>query len=245
MSSAKYRLLWNLKKQLVYAARGQKANKTVVIFEGSNCTYRSSTSRTIVEHLPTKSVKLVALGMPTQREETQLFGAQRFINSLPAVGDIVFFDRSYYSRANVEKIMGFVTNEEAGEFLQNVSLIELLMKNSGVNIIKYWIDVCPKIQKKRIEERMSNPLKKRKLNPIDIAVQEKHKEYIDAMEKTFSFSHKKYAPWYVINGNNKLNTKINCINHLIGVLNNGHSTFKPYNSIDDLRIIELIKNRSS
>lgn len=231
-------ILWNKKTELVYAHRAQQNNKILIIFEGFDCAGKTSISRTIAEHLPSKSTNLLALGTPTRDEESQLFGSQRFISCLPAKGEMNIFDRSYYSRANVENVMKFVPKMEVNDFLQNASNLEDIISNSGVKIIKYWIDVSPEIQKKRLDDRISNPLKQWKLSPIDMASMEKKQEYIEARDETFLHTHKPYAPWYVVNGDNKLKAKINCINHLIGVLNNGHGLFKEYENIDSLRITE-------
>lgn len=232
------KILWDKKIQLVHTLRRQKYNKTLVIFEGFDCAGKTNISKNLTEHLPPKSTKLIALGTPTRDEESQIFGAQRFLNVMPASGELVVLDRSYYSRSNVEQVMGFVSRKEANLFLKNTSKLEDIVVNSDVKIIKYWVDVSPRIQKNRLKERMSNPLKQWKLSPIDMVAIEKREEYIKARNLTFQHTHRQSSPWYVINGNNKLKAKINTISHLINVLNHGHSNFKPFTDLDSLRIEE-------
>jgi polyphosphate kinase 2 len=191
-----------------------KGLKVVVIFEGRDAAGKGGVIKRITESLNPRVCRIVALPAPTEREKTQWY-FQRYVAHLPAAGEIVLFDRSWYNRAGVERVMGFCTEEEHAEFLRSVPEFERMLVRSGIILIKYWFSVSNKEQEIRFQERMSDPTKRWKLSPMDLQSRARWVEYSKAKDEMFAFTDIKQAPWFVVNADNKQCARLNCIHHLL------------------------------
>jgi polyphosphate kinase 2 len=191
--------------------------KVVVIFEGRDAAGKGGVIKRITESLNPRVCRVVALPAPTEREKTQWY-FQRYIPHLPAGGEIVLFDRSWYNRAGVERVMGFCTDEEHAEFLRSVPELERMLVRSGIILIKYWFSVSDKEQELRFQDRIADPTKRWKLSPMDMQSRAKWVEYSKAKDEMFAFTDIKQAPWYVVNADNKLCARLNCIHHLLSMI---------------------------
>jgi polyphosphate kinase 2 len=191
--------------------------KVVVIFEGRDAAGKGGVIKRITESLNPRVCRVVALPAPTEREKTQWY-FQRYIPHLPAGGEIVLFDRSWYNRAGVERVMGFCTEEEHAEFLRSVPELERMLVRSGIILIKYWFSVSDKEQELRFQDRISDPTKHWKLSPMDMQSRAKWVEYSKAKDEMFAYTDIKQAPWYVVNADNKLCARLNCIRHLLSMV---------------------------
>jgi polyphosphate kinase 2 len=188
--------------------------KVVVIFEGRDAAGKGGVIKRINECLNPRSCRVVALATPTERERGQWY-FQRYVEQLPAKGEIVLFDRSWYNRAGVEHVMGFCTKDEYKEFLRSCPLFEEMLVRSGIVLIKYWFSVNDEEQEKRFMERMKNPIKRWKLSPMDIESRERWVEYSKAKDAMLKHTDRKLTPWYLINADNKKKARLNCIAHLL------------------------------
>ncbi|MBE0673305.1 MAG: polyphosphate kinase 2 [Bacteroidales bacterium] len=195
----------------------EKKLKVVVIFEGRDAAGKGGAIKTISGCLNPRICRVVALGTPTEREKSQWY-FQRYVQQLPAGGEIVLFDRSWYNRAGVEKVMGFCTNEEYEEFLRTCPEFERMLIRSGVILIKYWFSVSDEEQEKRFQDRIKDPTKRWKISPMDIESRDKWVEYSMAKDKMFSYTDTKQAPWYVVEGDDKKRARLNCIHHLLSLI---------------------------
>ncbi len=191
--------------------------KVVVIFEGRDAAGKGGVIKRITESLNPRVCRVVALPAPTEREEMQWY-FQRYVAHLPAGGEMVLFDRSWYNRAGVERVMGFCTDEEYAEFLRSVPEFERMLVRSGIILIKYWFSVSDKEQEKRFQARISDPTKRWKLSPMDLNSRGRWVEYSKAKDEMFAHTDIKQAPWYVVNADNKLCARLNCIRHLLGLI---------------------------
>jgi polyphosphate kinase 2 len=191
-----------------------KGLKVVVIFEGRDAAGKGGVIKRITESLNPRVCRVVALPAPTEREKTQWY-FQRYVAYLPAAGEIVLFDRSWYNRAGVEHVMGFCTEEEYAEFLRSVPEFERMLVRSGIILIKYWFSVSDKEQEQRFQARMADPTKRWKISPMDLQSRLHWVEYSKAKDDMFSFTDIKQAPWYVVNADNKQCARLNCIRHLL------------------------------
>jgi polyphosphate kinase 2 len=191
--------------------------KVVVIFEGRDAAGKGGVIKRITESLNPRNVRVVALPAPTEREKTQWY-FQRYVAHLPAAGEMVLFDRSWYNRAGVEKVMGFCTEEEYLEFLRSVPEFERMLVRSGIIIIKYWFSVSDEEQEKRFQERIKNPTKRWKLSPMDLESRIRWVEYSMAKDKMFAHTDIKQVPWFVVNGDDKRRARLNCIHHLLSMI---------------------------
>ncbi len=205
-----------LSRELVYMQEWIKSQglKVVVLFEGRDASGKGGAIKRILEPLNPRVCKVVALGIPTEREKTQWY-FQRYSKHLPAAGEMVLFDRSWYNRAGVEKVMGYCTQEEYEEFLRSCPEFERMIIRSGIILIKYWFSVSDDIQEQRFKERIENPLKRWKFSPMDLKSREKWLEYSKAKDEMFAYTDTKQSPWYVVNGDNKRKARLNCIAHLL------------------------------
>ena len=194
-----------------------KGLKVVVIFEGRDAAGKGGVIKRITESLNPRICRVVALPAPTEREKTQWY-FQRYVAHLPAAGEMVLFDRSWYNRAGVERVMGFCTDEEYAEFLRSVPEFERMLVRSGIILIKYWFSVSNKEQELRFQVRIADPTKRWKLSPMDLQSRERWVEYSKAKDEMFSFTDIKQAPWYVVNADNKLCARLNCIHHLLSMI---------------------------
>lgn len=194
-----------------------KGLKVVVIFEGRDAAGKGGVIKRITQSLNPRVCRVVALPSPTEREKTQWY-FQRYVTHLPAGGEIVLFDRSWYNRAGVERVMGFCTDSEYAEFLRSVPEFERMLVRSGIILIKYWFSVSDKEQEHRFQARISDPTKRWKLSPMDMQSRTRWEEYSKAKDEMFSHTDIKQAPWYVVNADNKLCARLNCIHHLLNMI---------------------------
>ncbi len=201
--------------------------KVVVIFEGRDAAGKGGVIKRITESLNPRICRVVALGTPTEKERGQWY-FQRYVAHLPARGEIVLFDRSWYNRAGVERVMGFCTDEEYTEFLRACPLFEEMLVRSGIHLIKYWFSVNDEEQEKRFTERMHNPIKRWKLSPMDLESRKHWVEYSRAKDLMLKHTDSKFAPWFDVNADVKKRARLNCIAHLLKQI--------PYK---DLRPVEM------
>ncbi len=194
-----------------------KGLKVVAIFEGRDAAGKGGVIKRITESLNPRVCRVVALPAPTERETTQWY-FQRYVAHLPAAGEIVLFDRSWYNRAGVERVMGFCTEAEYSEFLRSVPEFERMLVRSGIILIKYWFSVSDKEQELRFQARISDPTKRWKLSPMDLQSRSRWMEYSKAKDEMFAYTDIKQAPWYVVNADDKLCARLNCIHHLLSMI---------------------------
>ena len=206
----------------------QEKLKVVVVFEGRDAAGKGGVIKTITQCLNPRSCKVVALAAPTDREKSQWY-FQRYVPHLPAGGEMVLFDRSWYNRAGVEHVMGFCTNEEYDEFLRTCPEFERMLIRSGIILIKYWFSVSDEEQEHRFQSRIDDPTKNWKLSPMDLASREKWIEYSKAKDEMFKYTDTKQAPWLVVPADNKKRARLNCISHFLSVI--------PYKEIPHEKII--------
>ena len=211
--------LARLQLELVKLQEWVRVNKlkVVVIFEGRDAAGKGGVIRRITESLNPRICRVVALGTPTEREKTQWY-FQRYVAQLPAGGEIVLFDRSWYNRANVERVMGFCTDEEYREFLRSVPEFERMLIRSGTILVKYWFSVSDREQELRFQARIKDPTKRWKLSPMDLESRARWVEYSKAKDEMFAHTDIKQAPWNVVNADNKKCARLNCIHHLLSMI---------------------------
>jgi polyphosphate kinase 2 len=189
--------------------------RVVVIFEGRDAAGKGGVIKRISESLNPRICRIVALGTPTERERGQWY-FQRYVAQLPARGEMVLFDRSWYNRAGVEHVMGFCTEDEYWEFLRACPLFEEMLVRSRIKLIKYWFSVNDEEQERRFIERMHNPIKRWKLSPMDVESRERWVEYSKAKDRMLKYTDSKHAPWYIVDADDKKSARLNCIAHLLG-----------------------------
>lgn len=194
-----------------------KGLKVVVLFEGRDAAGKGGVIKRITQCLNPRICRVVALGTPTEREKSQWY-FQRYVAHLPAAGEMVLFDRSWYNRAGVEHVMGFCTAEEYDEFLRSCPEFERMLIRSGIILIKYWFSIDDDEQERRFENRIEDPTKRWKLSPMDLKSREKWVEYSQAKDKMFAYTDIKQAPWYVVEADNKKCARLNCISHLLEMI---------------------------
>ncbi len=192
----------------------QESKKIVVIFEGRDTAGKGGIIARITERLNPRVCKVVALGVPTEKEKTQWY-FQRYVEHMPAAGEVVLFDRSWYNRAGVEKVMGFCTEDEYQEFLHSCPEFEMMLIRSETILIKYWLEVSDKIQEKRFEERINNPLKRWKFSDMDLKSREKRYEFQMARDVMFQYTDTTQSPWFIVNANDQKLARLNCISHML------------------------------
>ena len=192
--------------------------KIVVLFEGRDAAGKGGTIKRFMEHLNPRAASVVALEKPTDHERGQWY-FQRYIKHLPTEGEMVFFDRSWYNRAGVERVMGFCSSLEYLEFMRQVPDLERMLVRSGIKMFKYWFSVTHDEQKARFDARTDDPLKQWKLSPIDRESRNKWPEYTEAKESMFFYTDTKDAPWTVIKSDDKKRARLNCMQHFLSNLN--------------------------
>lgn len=195
----------------------EKKLKVVIIFEGRDAAGKGGVIKRITQSLNPRICKVVALGTPTEREKTQWY-FERYIPHLPPAGEMVLFDRSWYNRAGVEKVMGFCTDEEHKEFLRSCPEFERMLVRSGIILIKYYFSVSDEEQEKRFQARILDRKKRWKLSPMDLESRSKWVEYSKAKDEMFAYTDIKQAPWYVVNADDKKRARLNCISHLLSLI---------------------------
>jgi polyphosphate kinase 2 len=201
--------------------------RVCVLFEGRDAAGKGGVIKRITEPLNPRVCRVVALGTPTERERTQWY-FQRYVEHLPSAGEIVLFDRSWYNRAGVERVMGFCSDVEYQEFLRACPLFEEMLVRSGIHLIKYWFSVNDEEQERRFVERMHNPIKRWKLSPMDVEARKHWVEYSRAKDVMLEHTDRKKTPWHIVDADNKKRARLNCIAHLLRQI--------PYK---DLRPVEL------
>jgi len=185
----------------------ESGQRIVIVFEGRDAAGKGGTIKRFMEHLNPRGARVVALEKPTERELSQWY-FQRYVTHLPAAGEIVFFDRSWYNRAGVERVMGYCTPAEYGEFVRSCPQFEQMLVESGIHLIKFWFSVGEAEQRRRFLERRTDPVKRWKLSPTDIASLDKWNEYTQAKEAMFQFTNTTIAPWTVVKSNDKKRARI-------------------------------------
>jgi len=191
--------------------------KIVVLFEGRDAAGKGGVIKRITERLSPRVCRVVALGTPTERERTQWY-FQRYAAHLPAAGEMVLFDRSWYNRAGVERVMGFCTPEEHAEFLRSCPEFERMLVRSGIRLVKYWFSVSDEEQERRFRARIDDPTKRWKLSPMDLESRARWVEYSRAKDEMFAHTDIKQAPWYVVDAEEKKRARLNCIRHLLSLI---------------------------
>src|SRR5271157_5198394 len=194
-----------------------KGLKLVAVFEGRDAAGKGGAIKRITESLNPRVCRVVALGTPTERERTQWY-FQRYVAHLPAAGEIVLFDRSWYNRAGVEHVMGFCTQEEYAEFLRSCPEFERMLVRSGIILLKYWFSVSDEEQERRFHERAGNPARRWKLSDMDLQSREKWIEFSKAKDEMFKHTDIPQAPWYSIEADNKRRARLNCIAHILSMV---------------------------
>jgi len=200
-----------LKVQQWVAETGQRI---VLLFEGRDAAGKGGTIKRFMEHLNPRGARVVALNKPTDRERSQWY-FQRYIEHLPAAGEIVLFDRSWYNRAGVERVMGFCAPNDYLEFMRQTPELERMLSRSGIRLYKYWFSVTQEEQRKRFQSRETDPLKRWKLSPIDRASLDKWDDYTEAKEAMFFYTDTKDAPWTIVKSDDKKRARINCMRHFL------------------------------
>ncbi len=191
-----------------------KRLRVCIVFEGRDGAGKGGTIKALTERVSPRIFRVVALPAPTEREKSQMY-FQRYIKYFPAAGEIMIFDRSWYNRAGVERVMGFCTDEQAQEFLKGVPLVERSMVDSGIILLKYWLEVSPGEQQRRLESRVDDGRKIWKLSPMDLESYHRWDDYTRARDEMFAASDSSWAPWYVANAEDKKRVRLNIISHIL------------------------------
>lgn len=194
-----------------------KGLRIVVIFEGRDAAGKGGVIKRITQSLSPRVSRVVALGTPTEREKTQWY-FQRYVPHLPAAGEMVLFDRSWYNRAGVEKVMGFCTKKQYNEFMRSCPEFEYMLVRSGIQVVKYWFSVSDDEQERRFQARIQTPTKRWKLSPMDLESRSKWIEYSKAKDDMFFHTDTKQCPWYVVNADDKKRARLNGITHLLSLI---------------------------
>lgn len=198
-------------------------HRVAIIFEGRDAAGKGGTIKRITEAMNPRICQVIALPAPTEREKSQWY-FQRYAAHLPASGEITIFDRSWYNRAGVERVMGFCTEDEYKEFMRSCPEFERMLVRGGIQLIKYWFSVSDEEQERRFQKRLTDPTKQWKLSPMDLESRKRWVDYSVAKDVMFSHTDIKQAPWYVVNSDVKKHARLNCINHLLSLI--------PYEEID-------------
>jgi polyphosphate kinase 2 len=191
--------------------------KVVVVFEGRDAAGKGGVIKTITQSLNPRVCRVVALAAPTEREKSQWY-FQRYVAHLPAAGEMVLFDRSWYNRAGVERVMGFCTEEEYREFLRTSPEFERMLLRSGIVLVKYWFSVSDAEQERRFQARLNDPTKRWKLSPMDVQSRSRWLDYSKAKDEMFAHCDIKQAPWYVVQADDKKRARLNVITHLLSLI---------------------------
>jgi polyphosphate kinase 2 len=191
-----------------------KGLKVCIVFEGRDGAGKGGTIKALTERVSPRVFRVVALPAPSEREKTQMY-IQRYIKHFPAAGEIVIFDRSWYNRAGVERVMGFCTLEQTRRFLEAVPMVEHAMVESGIILLKYWLEVSPEEQERRLRDRIDDGRKIWKLSPMDIKSYDRWDAYTEARDDMFAATDTAWAPWYVARSENKKRVRLNIIRHIL------------------------------
>jgi len=213
------RELRKLQTKLVEMLEWVKASgaKLVVVFEGRDAAGKGGVIHRILERVSPRVFRHVALPAPTEREKSQLY-AQRYMKDLPAAGEVVIFDRSWYNRALVEHVMEFCTDKQYADFLRMCPAFEALLKNNGIILVKYWFEVSEQEQHRRFLKRIKDPMRQWKLSPMDLESHRRWYDYSRARDAMFAATDTPQSPWYVVQADDKQRARLNCIAHLLGIV---------------------------
>ena len=220
MSKKRYESeLLKLQRELVklQAWVADQGLKVCVLFEGRDAAGKGGTIKRIVERTNPRIVRVVALAKPTERERTEWY-YQRYVAHLPAAGEVVLFDRSWYNRAGVERVMGFCTDDEYEEFLRSCPEFEHMLIRSGIILVKYWFSVSDEEQEHRFQERIKVERKRWKLSPMDLESRARWVDYSRAKDRMFQFTDTKLSPWWVVDADDKRRARLNCMSHLLSTV---------------------------
>src|SRR5579863_6236455 len=194
-----------------------KSLRVMVVFEGRDAAGKGGTIRAITERVSPRVFRLIALPAPSDREKSQMY-MQRYMQHFPAGGEIVIFDRSWYNRAGVERVMGFCTEEQYRQFLKLCPTVEKYITDAGIILIKYWLEVGQKEQQRRFEARLKDPLRQWKLSPMDVESFQRWYDYSRARDNMLAATDSKHAPWYLVRSDDKRKARLNCISHLLSLI---------------------------
>jgi len=213
------RELANLQGELVKLQETVRTEgrRVVVLFEGRDAAGKGGVIKRMLEPLNPRYCRVAALGTPTERERTQWY-FQRYVTHLPAAGEIVLFDRSWYNRAGVERVMGFCSEDELTEFFRSCPEFEQMLIRSGIVLVKYWFSVSDEEQERRFQARIKDPTKNWKLSPMDLESRTRWVDYSRAKDDMFRYTDTKHSPWWVVQADDKQTARLNCIRHLLSVI---------------------------
>jgi len=192
----------------------QEGLRVVVVFEGRDAAGKGGVIKRITEVLNPRIARVVALPVPTDREATQWY-FQRYVSQLPAAGEIVLFDRSWYNRAVIERVMGWATEEQVQEFFRDCPDFERMLKRNGIVLIKYWLSISDEEQDRRFQDRINDPMKSWKFSKIDLDGRDRWEEFSRAKDEMFKYTDTKESPWWVVEGDVKKRARLNCIHHML------------------------------
>jgi polyphosphate kinase 2 len=192
----------------------ETGHKVIVVFEGRDAAGKGGVIKRITERVSPRVFRVAALPSPSDQEKTHIYG-QRYIQHFPAAGEVVLFDRSWYNRAGVERVMKFCTEEEYRRFLDHTPVFEQFIVDAGIQLIKYWFDVSIEEQERRFQARVEDPRKTWKLSPMDVESFKRWYDYSRARDEMLKATSSKHAPWYVVKANSKKHARLNCISHLL------------------------------
>lgn len=211
--------LSRLQKELVKLQEWVKetGEKVAIIFEGRDAAGKGGVITRIAQDLNPRVVRIIALAKPTEREVTQWY-FQRYVQHLPASGEICIFDRSWYNAAGVDRVMGFLKPEQVNEFLRSCPEFERMIMNSGIRLIKFWFSVSSEVQDKRFKERIENPTKRWKFSPMDLKSRDRWEDYSQAKDEMFAATDTRESPWWVVEADDKKRARLNCIGHLLNLI---------------------------
>src|SRR3954469_14007595 len=195
----------------------QKGLRVIVIFEGRDAAGKGGTIRALTERVSSRVFRVVALPAPSDREKTMMY-MQRYMQHFPAAGEVLIFDRSWYNRAGVEHVMGFCSKDQYKRFLQLCPLIEKFIVDAGIILIKFWLEVSDKEQKRRFEARIEDPMRQWKLSPMDLPSRSKWYEYSRARDRMLDATDTKHAPWHIVVSDDKKRARLNCIRHILDLM---------------------------
>lgn len=204
----------------------EKGLKVCVIFEGRDAAGKGGVIKRITQRLNPRIARVVALGIPSDKEKQQWY-FQRYAQHLPTAGEMVLFDRSWYNRAGVERVMGFCTDDEYRDFMRTCPEFERMLVRSGVKLIKYWFSVSDEEQERRFRVRNTDPVRRWKLSPMDMASRSRWVDYSRAKDAMFMYTDTEKVPWYVVDANIKRHARLNCINHLLSLIDYQNLTPEP------------------
>lgn len=216
----------------------ESGQKVLIIFEGRDAAGKGSTIKRFMEHLNPRWANIVALEKPTEDERGQWY-FQRYVKHLPSKGQMVFFDRSWYNRAGVERVMGFCSTDDYEHFLENVPLFERMLVQSGTTLLKFYLSVSREEQARRFEQRQTNPLKRWKLSPIDKEAQRKWDDYTEAKNEMFTRTNTKHCPWVVVKSEDKRRGRIETLRHVLNVFDYPEKDKSVINETDPLIVAKV------